>query len=133
MTEKKVFEEVKAYLLENEEELKQAVLEVNSWNGKLDQHVWMENDENFFDNYFEGKPNEAVRAVCFGEYNYNDDYVQFDGYENLVTANEYTIIREMKDDIEEIATAVIKHAYDIDLSSELMEIIEQGENEEDEE
>lgn len=133
MTEKKVFEEVKAYLLGNEEELKQAVAEVNSWNGELDHHVWYENDENFFDTYFEGRLNDAVKAICFGNYNYSDDYVQFDGYENLVTANEYTIIREMKDGIEEIATAVIKHAYDIDLPAELMEIIEQGENEEDEE
>ncbi|AII27917.1 hypothetical protein LD13_gp016 [Bacillus phage Bobb] len=133
MTEKKVFEEVKAYLLENEEELKQAVLEVNTWNGELEEYVWIENDEYFFDNYFEGKPNEAVRAVCFGEYNYNDDYVQFNAYGNLVTANEYTIIREMKDGIEDIANYVIDHAYDIDLPAELMEIIEQGENEGDEE
>lgn len=130
MTEAKVFEEVKAYLLENEEELRQAVHEVNSWNGDLEEFVWMENDEYFFDTYFEGKPNEAVRAVCFGDYNYNDEYVQFDGYGNLKTANEYTIVKEMREDVDHITKTVIEHAYDIDLSNELMEIIEQDEDEE---
>lgn len=130
MTEKKVFEEVKAYLLENEEELRQAVAEVNSWNGDLDHHSWVENDEHFFDTYFEGKPDEAVRAVCFGDYNYNDNYVQFNGYGNLVSANDYTVIKEMQDDVEEIANAVIEHKDNIDLPAELVDIIEQEEDEE---
>ncbi|AGB62664.1 hypothetical protein [Bacillus phage phiAGATE] len=132
MTEKKVFEEVKAYLLENEDELRQTVNEVNSWNGALyHRHNWYDNDEEFFETYFTGRPAEAVRAVCFGEYSYGDDYVRYDEYENLVSADEYTIIREMKDDIEEIANAVIKHKDNIDLSAELVDIIEQ-EDEEDE-
>ncbi|WNO29748.1 hypothetical protein [Bacillus phage SDFMU_Pbc] len=132
MTEKKVFEEVKAYLLENEDELRQAVSEVNSWNGDLEEFIWMDNDEEFFETHFEGRPSEAVRAVCFGDFNYNDDYVQFDGYGNLVTANEYTIIREMKDDIHTIAKAVIEHSHHLNLSDELAAIIEQDEEDEDE-
>lgn len=130
MTEKKVLEEVKAYLLENEEELQAAVREVIAWNGELDHYDWFENDEEFFNMFFEGKTNEAVRAVCFGDFNYGDDYVRFDGYGNLVTANEYTVIREMKDDIEDIADAVIRNIDNIDVSDELVSIVEQDEEDE---
>jgi len=42
-----------------------------------------ENDEEFFNMFFEGKPLEAVRAANYGEYNYSDSYVKFNGYGNL--------------------------------------------------
>ena len=41
------------------------------------------NDEEFFDTFFEGKPMEAVRAVFYGDYRYNDEYVWFNVYGNL--------------------------------------------------
>jgi hypothetical protein len=45
------------------------------------------NDEDFFNTFFDGKVMEAVRAVSFGEYRYNDDYVTFNGYANLESFN----------------------------------------------
>lgn len=45
------------------------------------------NDEEFFEMFFEGKAMEAVRAVSFGDYRYNDDYIVFNGYGNLETFN----------------------------------------------
>lgn len=42
-----------------------------------------ENDDEFFNTFFDGKVIEAVRAVSYGEYNYTDSYVQFNGYGNL--------------------------------------------------
>lgn len=45
------------------------------------------NDEEFFNTYFDGKVLEAVRAVSFGEYRYQDEYVIFNGYGNLETFN----------------------------------------------
>jgi len=44
------------------------------------------NDEYFFEEMFE-KADEAVWAVCFGNYDYEDDYVVFNGYGNLDTFN----------------------------------------------
>lgn len=41
------------------------------------------NDDDFFNTFFEGKTMEAVRAVCFGEFRYSDQYVVFNGYGNL--------------------------------------------------
>jgi hypothetical protein len=61
-------EKVKEYLLENVSELRQVVSELNSWNGCLESlDVW-ENDDEFFNTFFEGKPMEAARAVCYGEH-----------------------------------------------------------------
>lgn len=60
---------------------------VNIWNWycsyqNMDDYVY-NNDDDFFETYFEGRPGEAVRAVLFGHYNYNDDWVWFNGYANL--------------------------------------------------
>ena len=45
-----------------------------------------ENDEDFFDLYF-SKTMDAVRAIAYGEYDYTDDYIKFNGYGNLETTN----------------------------------------------
>lgn len=46
-----------------------------------------ENEEDFFDTFFT-KAIDAVRAAHFGEYNYHDTYVSFDGYANLESYND---------------------------------------------
>lgn len=62
------------------------------------------NDEEFFNVFFENRVLEAVRAVSYGEYKYTDDYIQFNGYGNLMTYNEYNVtecidITSIADDI----------------------------------
>jgi hypothetical protein len=74
---------VREYLLENMDQLQQIVSELNGWNGCLESLEIMNNDEEFFEIYFDGKPMEAVRAAHYGNYNYTDEYVRFDGYGNL--------------------------------------------------
>jgi hypothetical protein len=45
-------------------------------------------DEEFFELYFEGRPMEIARAVHFGDIqNWNDNYIKFNGYGNLVSFN----------------------------------------------
>ena len=46
-----------------------------------------DNDEDFFHIYF-AKAIDAVRAAHYGEYNYSDTYVSFDGYANLESFND---------------------------------------------
>lgn len=43
-----------------------------------------ENDWEILESYFDSKE-AAVKAVYFGDYNFNDDYVYFNGYANLVS------------------------------------------------
>ena len=47
-----------------------------------------DNDECFFNEMF-GNADEAVRAVCYGNYNYTDTYVIFNAYGNLVSFDTY--------------------------------------------
>lgn len=43
-----------------------------------------ENDWDILESYFDSKE-AAAKAVYFGDYNFNDDYVYFNGYANLVS------------------------------------------------
>ena len=40
-------------------------------------------DDEFFELFFSNKPMEAARAASFGDVNWSDDYISFDGYGNL--------------------------------------------------
>lgn len=71
------------------EELKEMAQDVNSWDGSLDYLQYYVNNEYFFKEMFGDKVDEAVRAVCYGDYNYMDDYVRFNGYGNLDSCSEY--------------------------------------------
>lgn len=63
--------------------------ECSFYNGSTDEIHY--NDEEFFDIYFESNVLEAVRSVCYGDYRYTDNYVVFDGYENLESFNLYNM------------------------------------------
>ena len=84
------------------EKLMAMVQEVNSWNSELEfLNVW-DNDNEFFNIFFGGEPMEVARAIQYGDYNYNDSYVMFNGYGNLVSYNEYQVRKLLKDFEEEI-------------------------------
>lgn len=125
-------EKVKAYLLNNMEELKDVVREVNRWNSGLEHLDYQENDEDFFNTYFECKPMEAVRAVYYGDYHYMNEYVKFDGYGSLVSVSEYDMEEELKEHIDEIMDALESEYHNLTLSDELTALIneEMGEEEE---
>lgn len=66
-------------------------------------------NEEFFDLYFEGKPMEAARAASFGEINWNDEYIHFNGYGNLESASESEADAIIEDEIEEIFEEIFEH------------------------
>jgi hypothetical protein len=41
---------------------------------------------------------EVARAVFYGDYRYNDEYVRFNAYGNLESADEWQILDEIKND-----------------------------------
>ena len=57
-----------------------------------------ENNEDFFNLMF-SSADEAVRAAIFGDYNYHDDYVCFNGYGNLKSLNEYNLDNMIDKDV----------------------------------
>lgn len=66
-----------------------------------------ENDEDFFNTFFEGKPFEAVRAAHYGEYKYSDDYVRFNGYANLESFQYFSV-----EDLEEYPANIAEYAIE---------------------
>jgi len=128
-------EKIKNYLLDNMDELRQVVSEINSWDGSLESLDVYENDEEFFNVYFEGRPMEAVRAAQYGEYSYTDEYVRFNGYGNLESMSEYDYEEEMKDSIDDIVDELIDKRSHLYLSDELEELLDEllDEEEDDEE
>lgn len=126
-------ENLKAYLLDNTDALRSVVQELNSWNGCLDNLDVYENDEEFFNMMYEGKPMEAVRACCYGDYEYMHTYVRINAYGNLESLSEYDLEHELKDSIDEIIELLIEHQSNLYLDSEIEELLNEEEEEEEEE
>lgn len=120
-------EKIINYLLENTEELENVVREINSWNGSLSNLEAFPNDEDFFDIFFGRNVMGAVRAVQYGDYNINDDYVEFDGYGNLVSFNYQDHIDELKAEVDVIAELLIEYHDNLYISDELVDLIEEYE------
>jgi hypothetical protein len=101
---------------DNTQLLRQLVQEVNSWDGSLDSYAVYDFDDDFFDTYFEGKPEEAARATFFGKIqNWMDDYIRFNGYGNLESLSEYQYTQELVRGADEIISYALEVADHIDL------------------
>ncbi len=94
-------EELKKYLEEHTDILATMVTDVNYYNGGLEDFVYYDNDEYFYNTYFD-EPVEVARAIYYGEYNYKDDYIKFNVYGNLETCNKWEYESILADNIEEI-------------------------------
>lgn len=51
---------------------------------RFDDEIY-ENDEYFFETFFQGSNFDLVQRIFFGDYNFSDEYVRFNGYANLET------------------------------------------------
>lgn len=101
--EKITYEDLIKYLKEHVDTLKDMVSEVNGYNGALEDYIWYENDEYFYEEFFSSKE-EVARAVYYGGngYNYMDAYVRINTYGNLETTDDYNRERDLEDGAEEI-------------------------------
>ena len=113
--------EIREYLLNNEETLLEVVSELNSWNRCLDYLDFWENDEYFFNTFFNNNPMEAARATYYGNYNYNDDYVKFNDYGNIDSYSEYEKNEEIKNNINDIIDNLVEYCNDIIIYDEDLE------------
>jgi hypothetical protein len=114
------------------EELEIVVREINGWDGSLDWLEAYENDEEFFEMFFTNAF-DAVRSAHYGNYNYSDDLVRFDGYGNLESFDKWEYEEELKDNIDDIIEKLLSIYYEIDINEELTELIEEYLEEEEEE
>lgn len=115
-------QDVKEYVLVHVD-LMALVSEINDWNGALEDLVYKENDEEFFELYFSGKGLELARAITYGDYHYMDEYVKFDEYGNLVSNSDFGVQQELEDSIDEIIEELFDNWYHLYLDSELDEML----------
>ena len=119
-------ENIKNYLLDHIGMIGEIVNEINCLDGSLNFLEYWENDEEFFTTFFYNNPMEAVRASYFGNYDFSDEYVKFDGYGNLTSANDHEIEEEYKDYIDDVVSSLLDNYYKISLSdNELIKLIEE--------
>ena len=117
---------IKNYLLEHINVIGEIVSEINCLDGSLDFLEYWENDEEFFNTYFYNNPMEAVRSSFYGDYKFCDEYVKFNGYGNLISANEYELELEYKNYIDDIVNSLLEHYDKISLSDgDLIKLIEE--------
>ena len=135
MKKEMLLNEIKGLLLNDLDTLKDIVRELNSWNACLDYLDVYNNDDEFFDMFFEGKPAELARAIYYGDFNYNDEYIKFNGYGNLKTYSEYGYEKLLKENIEEIIECLIEYVEYISIGNEELDdlLAQYFEDEEEEE
>ena len=120
------YEEIKNYLLNHVDEIRDIIIEINSIDGSLDYLEYYENDEDFFNDFFYNNPSEAVRSSYYGDYNYCDKYVKFDGCGNLKSVDDYGLEKEYKDYIDDITKSLLEHYQQISIcDDELIKLIEE--------
>jgi len=115
---------IKNLLLDDTNMLRDLVTEINDWNGSLEHLEAQVNDELFFIAYFNDKIYELVRAISYGDYNFNDEYVRFDGLGNLKSITEYEYEQELTDSIDEIMNALQDCIENIDTDDEIEELFQ---------
>jgi hypothetical protein len=90
------------------------------------------NDVDFLNTYFTDV-DQAVRAVCYGEYKYMDAWVKFNGYGNLETLN-YVTTNDLVESVETIAEYIFdnkegfQHILDLEFDDEEIEILREVES-----
>lgn len=118
----------------DEKTLLEMVDYINWYNGYFDNLRVSYNDEDFFNTYFYNNPMEAVRSVSFGSYNFNDEYVRFNGYGNLETLDEYDLYRELRENKEDIIDEYLRlveaNSIDDDCISDFISDLEEEEEQE---
>ena len=122
-----------AYKLIDEEvsfsELEGMVQECCSYDDSLEEYYYYENDEYFFRTRYKDDMMSAVRAVCFGHYNYMDDYVRVNGYGNLDSKSSYDYKSDLMDSQEEIVERYAEMLEDNSVS-EFKHLFEEVEDDE---
>ena len=123
------------------DELGNILNDINSWDGSFEELRFEPNDEDFFNTYFANRIDEAVRAVCYGDYNYTDEYVRFNAYGNLESFDEWQVENEITSNATEIIERYLElleaepKYFDPNdyLDTDLCELIEKYFSEEEEE
>lgn len=82
----------------------------------------MEDMDDFDDRLYGVEPHDLVKKVFYGEFNPNDKYFWFDGYENLHSASR---LKDMPVMTNELVDFVLDKMDSVDFPSEIEEVIDE--------
>ena len=115
------------------DELEEMLRDCIGYDGYFEDLDYWENDEEFFETFYQGRLNELVRALSYGNYNYMDEYVHINAYGNIDSANKY----DYQAEIEGYEDEIIEHYLELyeennvypsqDLKNKIDECIEEEE------
>ena len=127
MNKEELLQEIKNQLI-SDGNLYDIVRSINSINDHLSDLDYWENGEDFFETFFTGKIDEAVRAACYGDYTYTDQYVIINAYGNLDTLSDFELQNLLEENIDEIVEELLDIWQDEEISDvhdKARELIEQ--------
>ena len=116
---------LKKYFIENPEDLRQVVVEINGYNGSLEFLDLLEMDM-IDEVLFEYLPSEILNKAFYGDFNPNDDYFTLEPIGNLTSYTEYEANKELLDYLDEILEQLFEVYEYIDLPEEVIEILEEA-------
>ena len=76
------------------------------------------NDEEFFEVYFDGRTQQLIRAIFYGNFNPNQEFIKFDGYGNLETFDNVSYQIDFEAIAENIYETEAQNYYSIELDDE---------------
>lgn len=113
------------------------ISELNSYDGSFEYYNYYENGEYFFETFYSGRIDEAIRACCYGNYKYMDAYVKINDYGNLTSKCEYELEKEFESEsfLEELTSYILenKRKTYFDEIDDFIEILEEDEEDEENE
>ena len=127
MNKEELLQEIKNQLI-SDGNLYDIVRSINSINDHLSDLDYWENEEDFFETFFTGKIDEAVRAAYYGDYTYTDQYVIINAYGNLDTLSDFELQNLLEENIDEIVEELLDIWQDEEISDvhdKTRELIEQ--------
>ena len=118
------------------DKLTQCIQELNSWNGCLDWLEFYENDDDFFEMFFGNRSLDMLHAMKYGNFDFDDEYVKFNGYGNLDSYSYREVKEEVEDNLDEIVDNLIENKDSIDIrwiDSEIADLLDELDEEDEEE
>ena len=132
----RIAKQLEELLLRDKDAMLNCVRELNSWNDCLDWLEFYENDDDFFEMFFDERSLDMLHAMKYGNFDFDDEYVKFNGYGNLETYSYREMIEEVESCIEEIVENLIENRDEIDVrwvDTEIADLLEELDEEDEEE
>lgn len=95
------------------ESLRNIVSECFDWNSSLEDYYYYENDSDFYDMAFSDKM-EMAKAIYYGDFDYNDEYVKLNVYGNIETVDKTDYKEILLDNVDEILKTYIGLIINVD-------------------